>query len=241
MATPVQVAAPGHLSLLLSWGAVHSGTSSPFLPWPAALKYHCGSCPASPEQRHRSEEKPPIPPVSEIPKLRTWNFTNPRSGNLCSAKLLPLRVPYKPRSCLIPYPRKQRAATPGFILPHSRPSNKSLPWDLLPGVILSSEVKNQWEEEGKKWSGAEAPELQSSAVDILSWELQGLCLPRGLPLMVVWFLAFHVSGCPSIGTLTHLRALWSLGPCVSGFPSIWHTFPPQSCMVPGHPFIQAET
>ena len=57
-------------------------------------------------------------------------------------------------------------------------------------------------------------------MDILSWELQGLCLLRGLPLMVVWFLAFHVSGCPSIGTLSHLRALWSLGPCVSGFLSI---------------------
>lgn len=37
---------------------------------------------------------------------------------------------------------------------------------------------------------------------------------RRLPLRAVWFLSSRVSGCPSLGTLSHIRAVWFLGFCV---------------------------
>lgn len=36
-------------------------------------------------------------------------------------------------------------------------------------------------------------------------------LLRRLPLRSLWFLGSHISGCPSVRTLSHLRDVWFLG------------------------------
>jgi hypothetical protein len=51
------------------------------------------------------------------------------------------------------------------------------------------EAKKKRSNEAKKWSGAEAPELLSSAGDTLPWEPQTPLL-RKLPFRDTWFLNF---------------------------------------------------
>lgn len=112
---------------------------------------------------------------------------------------------------------------------------------------LSSEetTKKRSNEEKKQWEG-----VMSSGywVPGLSWghhplELQHLCW--GAFLLELCFLSYRVSGCPSLGTLSHLRAVWFLGLWVSGYPctgiaflfrAVWFL----GFWVPGYPPIRAE-
>ena len=120
-------------------------------------------------------------------------------------------------------------------LPYTPESRRHLSLDvylqtLAPPINLFDEIfclvwlshlkkKRSHKEKEQSRSMAEAPELLSSAGDILPWELQCLCW--GIFLSALWFLG-SFSWCSYTGTLSHPRDVWFPGTSVSGCPSQGH-------------------
>jgi len=193
--------------------------------WTKATNPLIGKC-TSPWMSHRNT---PIRTQKnhQSPKLRTWNPTNPH----------PRKPPQEPLLGSHALSNSLQLSAPSW--EHKQPLLVLSRHTLDPPINLfhkicclmwfsHQQMSRNNEEKGREEQGR----ALSSAVDPSPGA--ALPLPRRLPLRVVRFLGSHVSGCPSIGTLSHCKAVCFLGFCVPGHPGhlpIWAAGPSQHSLL----------